>query len=93
MAEHLGHIQVERLHAVALFEREVGIAGSFTNYIHRGALALSNLLHVLYVFFVYQQTHALLTLVGNNLLRRQRLVANGQFSHVYLATTLSHEFR
>ena len=68
MAEHLGYVQIERLYAIALLEREVGIAGGLADNIHRGTLALGNLLYVFDVFLVNQQTHALLTLVGNDFL-------------------------
>ena len=68
MAEHLGYVQIERLHAIALFEGEVGIAGGLSDNIHRGTLALGNLLYVFDVFLVNQQTHALLALVGNDFL-------------------------
>ena len=93
MAEHLGHVQVEGLHAVALTEREVGVAGGLAYHIHRGALALGYLLHVLYVLLVDEQPHALLALVGYDFLGRQRLVADGQLRHVYLAAAFFHQLR
>ena len=93
MTKHLSNIQVERLHAVALLEREVGIAGSLTDHVQRGTLTFGNLTDVLNVFLVDKQTHALLTLVGNDFLRRKRLVANRQLGHVNLATTLLNELR
>ena len=68
MTEHLRHVKVERLHAVPLLEREVGIARRLADNIQRGTFALSNLLHMLYVLLVNEQSHALLALVGNNLL-------------------------
>ena len=68
MTEHLGHIEVERLDAVALLEREVGIAGGLTDHIQRGTLALGNLAYMLDMLFVDEQAHALLTLVGNDFL-------------------------
>ena len=68
MSEHLGYVEVERLHTVALAEREVCIAGGLTDNIHRGTLALSYLLYIFNMLLVDEQSHALLTLVGNNLL-------------------------
>ena len=54
MAEHLSHVEVERLHAVALHKRKVSIAGGLTHDIHRGALALGNLLYMAEVFLINQ---------------------------------------
>ena len=88
MTEHLGYVKVERFNAIALLEREMGVASGLTNHIHRGALALSYLLYVFNMFLVNQQSHALLTLVGNDFLGRQRLVTDGQFGHIYLTATL-----
>ncbi len=68
VAEHLGNIQIERLHAVALLEREVGVASGFSDYIQRGTLALGNLTHMFNVLLVNEQAHALLTLIGDDLL-------------------------
>ena len=68
MTEHLGHIEVERFDAVALLEREVGIAGGLTDHIQRGTLTLGNLAYMLDMLFVDEQAHALLTLVGNDFL-------------------------
>ena len=93
VAEHLGHVEVEGLDAVALLEGEVGVAGGLADDIHRCALALGYLLHVLDVLLVDQQAHALLALVGDNLLRGERLVADGQLRHVYLAAALLDELR
>ena len=92
MAEHLCHIEVKRLHTVALPEREVCIARGLADYIHRGTLALCYLAHVLNVFLVDEQAHTLLALVGNNLFRRERLVADRQLCHVNLAAALLYQF-
>ena len=45
------------------------------------------------MFFVDEQAHTLLALVGNNLLSRESLVADRQFGHVNLATALLYELR
>ena len=68
VTEHLSDIEVERLHTVALLEREVGIASGLTNDIQRSTLALSNLTYMFDMLLVDEQTHTLLTLVGDNLL-------------------------
>ena len=93
MTEHLSHVEVERTYAVALLKAEVCIAGCLTNNIHRSALALCNLLNVLYVLFLNKQAHAFLTLIGDNLLRRKSLVADRKLGHVNLTTALLDEFR
>ena len=93
MAKHLGYIQVEWLHPITLPEREVTIAGGLTNYIERCAFALSYLPHMIDMLLIYQQPHALLTLIGDDFLRGERLVANGQLSHVNLATALLDKLR
>ena len=93
VAEHLSHVEVERLHAVALHKAEVGIARSLTDDIQRGTLALSDLLHVLKVLFVDEQSHALLALVGDDLLGRECLVADRQLGHVDLATAVLDKLR
>ena len=91
MAEHLGHVEVEGLHAVALYEREVGVASGLADDIERGTLALGNAAHVVNVLLVDEQAHALLTLVSNDFLRREGLVADGQFGHVDAAAALLNQ--
>ena len=93
MSEHLCHVEVEGFYAVALTEREVCVAGSLAYNIQRSTFTLSNLTYIVYMLFVDEQSHALLTLVGDNLLCRECLVADGQLGHIYLATTLLDEFR
>ena len=68
VTEHLGNVQVEGLHTVALLEREVGITSGLADNVHRSTLALGYLLHMLDMLLVNEQTHAFLTLVGYNLL-------------------------
>ena len=92
MAEHLRHIQVERLHAVALYEREMGIASGFTHHIQWGTLALSNFPDMLDMLFVDEQTHAFLTLIGDNLLGGEGLVSDGQLGHVDATAAVFHQF-
>ena len=92
MTEHLGHVEVERLHAVALPEAEVGVARGAAHHIQRGTLTLGDALHMVEMLLVNEQSHALLALVGDNFLGAQGLVADRQLGHVYLAATLLHQF-
>ena len=91
MSEHLRHVEVERLHAVALYKGEVGITGGLTDDIERCTLALGHLAHALHMLVLDEQSHAFLTLVGDNLFRRQRLVTDGQLGHIYLTAAVFHE--
>ena len=93
MAEHLGHVQVERTDAVALLEGEMGVAGGLADNVQRSALALGDLTHVVDMFLLYEQAHALLALVGDDLFRREGLVADGQFGHVNQSATFFHQLR
>ena len=68
VAEHLRHVEVERLNAIALHETEVGVARGFADNIQRSALAFGYFAHVLDVLLVDEQAHALLALVGYYLL-------------------------
>ena len=77
MPEHLRHVEVEGTLPVGLHKREVRVAGGLAHHVHRGALALGNFAHVVEVFLLNEQAHALLTLVGNDFLGRERGVANG----------------
>ena len=91
VAEHMCHIEVERLLAVSLHEGEVGVARGLADHVERGTLALGYLAHVVQMLLVDKQAHALLALVGDNLLGAQRLVADGQAGHVDTAATLLHQ--
>ena len=92
VTEHLGNVEVERLDAVALDKREVGIARGLTDHIQRRTLTLSNLTHVFNVFLVNQQSHAFLTLIGNDFLCRERLVTDGKLRHVDSSSALFNQF-
>ena len=92
MAEHLGHVKVEGLHAVALTEGEMGVASRLTDHIERSTLALGNLAHMVDVFFINEQAHAFLALIGNNLFAGERLVTDGQLRHINLTATLLDQF-
>ena len=93
MTEHLSHVEVERLHAIALSKREMSVARGLADNIQRCTLALGDFLYALQMLLVDEQTHALLTLVGYYLLCRKGLVTNRQLRHVYLAAALLYEFR
>ena len=71
----------------------MGIARRLTHHIQRRTLTLCNLADMLDMLLVDQQSHALLALVSNDLLARERLVADGQLGHVNLTATLLNELR
>ena len=68
VAEHLGHVEVEGLHAVTLLEREVGVACGLADHIQRSTLTLGDLADMFDMLLVDEQAHSLLTLVGDDLL-------------------------
>ena len=82
MSEHLCHVEVEGAHAVALFEREMLVAGRLAHNVHRGALAHGYFVYVVYVFFVDEQTHAFLRFVCYDFARGKRGVTDREFGHV-----------
>ena len=67
------------------------VARGLAYHIHRGALALGNLLYVLNGLLLNQQTHALLALVGDNLFGREGFVADGQLAHVNQSAALLNQ--
>ena len=69
----------------------MGIACGLSHNIQRCTLALCYAAHMLDVLLVDEQTHALLTLVCNDFLCREGLVADRQLAHVDLAATLLNE--
>ena len=71
----------------------MGIASSLTDNIHRGTLTVGNLLNTVDILLVEKQSHALLRLVGNNLLSAQSFVADWKLGHIDLATTLANKLR
>ena len=68
VAKHLCHIEVERTDTVTLLKSKVCVTRRFAHHIQRRTFTLSNLTHVFDMFLVNEQTHALLTLVGNDFL-------------------------
>ena len=93
MAEHLGHVEIEGAYAIGLNEREVGIARCFTYDIHRSTFALCDTTHVFEVFFLNQEAHTFLALVGDDFLGGKRGVTDGKLRHVNLATAFFNKFR
>ena len=93
VTEHLSHIKVEGTHTIRLFESKMGIARTFTHYVHRSTFALSNLTHMVDVFFLNEETHTLLTFVGNDFLCRKCLVADGEVLHIDNTTAFFHQLR
>ena len=66
----------------------MSIACGLTYYIHRSTLTLCYLAHMLNMLLVNEQAHALLTLIGNDFLCAQCLVADRQLRHVNATATL-----
>ncbi len=91
VAEHLRHVKVKGTLSVCLLESKMRVARSLSHHVHRRALALSDAAHVVKMFFLYEQAHALLALVGYNLFCRKRAVANGQLVHMYQPAALFDE--
>ena len=67
-AEHIFQFDIDGLHSVCLFEDKLHVVCRLTDYIHRGTFAVGNAFHTLYVFFLQQETHALLTFVADDFL-------------------------
>ena len=93
MTEHLSYIEVEWLHTISLLEAEVSIASSLTNHVHWSTLTVGNLLNLADILLVDEQAHTLLTLVGDDFLGAQSLVADRQLRHVDFATALFYQLR
>ena len=93
MAEHLSHVEVERTDPVTLLKRKVGVAGGLTYHIERSTLTLGNLAHMVDMFFLNEQSHSLLALVGDDFLRREGLVADRQLGHVDRTAAFLHQLR
>ena len=93
MSKHLCHIQVKRFLSISLYEREVSVASGLTYHIQRCTLTFGNRLHVVKMLLVNEQSHALLTLVGNDFLGTERLITNRQLGHVNLSTAVFYQFR
>ena len=92
MAKHLCHIEIERTNAVSLHKTEMSIARSLAHHIHWCAFAFRNLAHMVEVFLVDEEAHALLALVGDDFFSRECCVANGEFRHVDLSATFLYQF-
>ena len=67
------------------------VARGLAHHVHRGAFALGNLLHMFDGLLFDEQAHALLTLVGDDLLSREGLVADRQLAHVNQSATLLYQ--
>ena len=68
LAEHIFQFDIDGLHSVCLFEDKLHVVRRLTDNIHRGTFAVGNAFHTLYVFFLQQETHALLTFVSDDFL-------------------------
>ena len=83
VAKHIGKLQIDRVFVGLLVgESELHIARGLAHNIHWRALAVGNLLQVVYILVFQHQTHTLLTLVANNFLVRKSRVADRQFANV-----------
>ena len=67
------------------------ITSGLTHHIQRSTFTLSDASYMVDMLFVDEQTHTLLTLIGNDLLGRKGLVTDGQLGHVNASTALFHE--
>ena len=76
VAKHVGHLQVDGLHPLAVGEYKTVVARGLADNIHRGALALGDTLHIGDVLGLDDEAHTLLTLVADNLLGRKGRVAD-----------------
>ena len=90
--EHLAYCQIERTDTISLLESKAMVACGFTHHIHWSALTLGNLADMFQCFFLDEQAHALLALVGDNFLRRKGFITNRQLTHIYQTTTIFHQF-
>ena len=70
----------------------MGIACGLTDDIERSALALCDLADMIQMLFLDEQAHTLLTLIGNDFLRRKCRIADGQLGHIDETATLLNEF-
>ena len=93
LAEHVVHGQVDGFHPVGLTEYEAVVAGRLAHYVEGGALAVGYLTDAVNIFFVDDDTHALLTLVTYDFLGREGGVAHRELVHVDDTTRLLHKFR
>ena len=93
LTKHIFQLDINRFHAVSLFEDKLHIVGSFTYNIHRSTFTVSNPFHPFYVFFFHQQAHAFLTFITDDFLCRQGRITNWQFTHINMSTGCFHQFR
>ena len=76
-AKHVLHAEVDRAHAVFVFKYETVVACGLAHNVEWSTLAVGDLADMVDVFFLNHHTHALLRLIADNLLERERGVANG----------------
>ena len=91
VSKHLAYFQVKWAYPISLFEGKVGISCGFTHHIEWCTLTLCYLAHMIDMMFIDEQSHALLTLVGNDFLSRQSVVAYGELIHVDESSTVLHQ--
>ena len=92
-AEHLAHCQVKRSYTVCLLESEAMVPRRFTHHIHRCTFTFSHFAYMFQRFLLNQESHALLTLVGNDLLWRKRFVTDRKLVHLNETAAIFYQFR
>ena len=94
IAKHIGKLQIDRVFVGLLVGKaELHIACGLTHNIHWRALAVGNLLQVVYILVFQYQTHTFLTLVTHNFLVRQCRVADRQLADVDNAASGLNQLR
>ena len=91
-AEHIFQLDVDRFHAVGLFEDELHVVGRFAYHIHRRAFAVGNAPYTGNIFFFHQQAHTFLAFVTHDFLCGKCRVADRQLAHVDMSAGCFHQF-
>ena len=79
LAEQVRQVQVDRVLPFIL-KNETHVAGNLTHFIHGCTFPVGDFFHQFHILLFNDQSHALLRLIADDLLGRQRRVANGQFA-------------
>ena len=87
VTKHLLDIQVKRFNAITLPETEMSVTCCLTYNIEWRPLTLSYFAYMFNMLFVNEQTHALLTFIGDNFLTGESLISYREFCHIYLSAT------
>ena len=90
--EHIFQLDIDRFHAVGLFENKLHIVGRFTHHIHRRTFAVGNAPYAGNIFFLHQQAHAFLAFVTHDFLRGKCRVTDRQLAHIDMSAGCFHQF-